>query len=237
MRIRLSFPYIISFLLLTIVMLEFHESVHILVGRLICGCWGERDFNVWGLCTGCDKNQPLFWIATLAGPLFSFSLMWLGMHWLSSSNLKVKAIGFSLIFANIPFGRISQAMKGAGDEMVVTKHLLANYLSSRQIILICSIIVLAIGLPPIVKAFRILTNKKSWLYILGFLTLPIAFILVYILIGMNTLLENGFLSGIGIMGTPLLITTHTVLAILFLFFFRNKLFALNNTSFTNTPVK
>ena len=128
-------------------------------------------------------------------------------------------------------------MRGAGDEMVVTKHLLANYFSSTQMILICSIIVLAIGLPPIIKAFRILTNKKSWLYILGFLTLPIAFILVYILIGMNTLLKSGLLSGIGIMGTPLLITIHTLLAILFLFLFRNKLTALNNTSFTNTRMK
>ncbi len=237
MHIKISISYIISFLFLTIVMLELHETVHISVGRLICGCWGLRDFNVWSLCDGCDKNQTLSWMATLAGPLLSFSFMWLGMFWLSSSDSKLKAIGFSLIFANIPFGRISEAMRGAGDEMVVTKHLLANYFSSTQMILICSIIVLAIGLPPIIKAFRILTNKKSWLYILGFLTLPIAFILAYILIGMNTLLKSGLLSGIGIMGTPLLITIHTLLAILFLFLFRNKLTALNNTSFTNTRMK
>ena len=34
MYIKLSISYIISFLLLTIVMLEFYETVHILVGRL-----------------------------------------------------------------------------------------------------------------------------------------------------------------------------------------------------------
>jgi hypothetical protein len=233
MHIKLSISYIISFLLLTIVMLELHETVHILVGRFICGCWGSRDFNVWQLCDGCDKSQSISWVATLAGPLFSFSLMWLGMFWLSSSSSKLKAIGFSLIFANIPFGRISEAMKGAGDEMVVTKHLLANHFSSTQMILICSTILLAIGLPPIIKAFRILNNKKSWLYIVGFLTLPLAFILVYILIGMNGLLDSGFLSGIGVMGTPLLITIHTLTAILLLFLCRKKLIGLNDSSFTN----
>lgn len=122
------------------------------------------------------------------------------MFWLSSPSSKLKTIGFSLIFANIPLGRISKAMRGAGDEMLVTKHLLENNFSLTQMILICSIILLAIGLPPVIKAFRILTNKKSWLYILGFLSLPIVFILFYILIGMNSLLNSGFVSGIGIMG-------------------------------------
>ncbi len=232
MQIKLSFSYIIAFMLLTTVMLELHETVHILVGRLICGCWGVRDFNVWALCKECSKNHQFFWLATVAGPIFSFSLMWLGMFWMSHSSSNMKAFGFSLIFANIPFGRISEVMKGAGDEMVVTKYLLKEYFSSNQMILICSVIVLVLGLPPIIKAFSILTNKRSWLYILGFLTLPIAFILVYILIGMNTLLNNGFLSEVVIMGTPLLITIHTLIAILFLFLLRKRLFSLYNTSLT-----
>ena len=151
------------------------------------------------------------------------------MFWISSQNLNKKAVGFSLIFANIPFGRISEAMKGAGDEMVVTRHLLKNNFSFSQMILICPGFVLIPGLPPIIKAFRVLTNNYSLLYILGFLTLPIAFILIYILIGMNSVLSNGFLSNIGIMGTPLLITIHTTIAIAMLIFLHKKLFLLNQT--------
>jgi len=120
-------------------------------------------------------------------------------------------------------------MKGAGDEMVVTKHLLKNNFSFSQMILICPGFVLIPGLPPIIKAFRVLINNYSWLYIPGFLTLPIAFILIYILIGMNSLLSNGFLSNIGIMGTPLLITIHTTIAIAMLIFLHKKLFLLNQT--------
>lgn len=156
-------------------------------------------------------------------------MMWLGMQLLSSANAHKKAVGFSLIFANIPLGRITEAMKGAGDEMIVAKHLLKDNFSLTQKILICSGILLLLGLPLIIKAFRILKNKYSWLCILGFLTLPVAFILIYILMGMNTILKNGFLSSIGIMGTPVLITIHTIIAITLLLILRKKLFLLNSS--------
>jgi hypothetical protein len=231
MQIKISLSYIIEFLLLTIIMLELHETIHILVGRFICGCWGARDFNVWSLCVECEKTHRFSWVATLAGPLFSFVIMWLGTFWLSHPNSNIKAFGFSIIFANIPFGRISEVMKGAGDEMAVTRHLLKNHFTLTQMILICSVFILALGLPPIIKAFRILTNKNSWLYIIGFLTLPILFILVYILIGMNSLLNSGFLSTTGVMGTPLLISLHSVMAIFFFLFFHKKIFLLNKNKY------
>ena len=86
MHIKLSISYIISFLLLTVVMLELHEIVHILVGRFICACWGVRDFNGWSICDECDKVHLISWMATLAGPLFSFGIMWMGMFRISSPN-------------------------------------------------------------------------------------------------------------------------------------------------------
>lgn len=226
MHIKLSFSYIISFLLLLIVMLELHETIHISVGYIVCGCWGHRDFNVWNLCAACN-NQSLSWLATLAGPVFSFGMMWWGRILLSSKNAQAKAIGFSLIFANIPLGRISEVMKGAGDEMVVAKHFLKPSFTHSQIIFIASIIILVVGLPPIIKALRVLTNKNAWLYIAGFLTLPLVFILFYILVAMNSLLHTGFLSANWIMGTPLLITLHTLLAIGLLWLLRKSLFYLN----------
>jgi hypothetical protein len=212
MHLKLSFRYILAFLLLTLVMLELHETVHVITGRIICGAWGARDFNVWGLCEGCEKAHPLAWVATLTGPLFSFMLMWFGAIWLNSARIKKRAAGFVLIFANIPFGRISQAMMGSGDEMVVARHLLKASFSHSQMVLICSVIVLALGLPPIIKAYRVIGNKYALLYVLGFLTLPLVFILSYVLMGLNGLLNSGLLAAPWIMGTPLLITLHTVIA-------------------------
>jgi hypothetical protein len=223
MLIRISFSYIIAFLLLTLVMLELHEMVHITVGRIICGDWGMRDFNVWALCKDCSQQHSLYWLATLAGPLFSFAMMWYGKHLLCSVSLWKRSVGFSLIFANIPFGRISEAIRGAGDEMTVTKYLLKEHISSAGIHNICSAAVLIICVPPIVKAFRSIKNKYAWLYVTGFLTLPLAFILGYVLVGMNGLLKTGFLSGTGIMGTPVLISAHSILAALILILLRKKL--------------
>ena len=230
MHIKLSFSYVVTFLLLLIVMLELHETVHIVVGRLICGCWGPRDFNVWSLCKGCSENHPTWWLATLAGPLFSFALMWLGMFWLDAKESGRMTLGFSLIFANIPFGRISTVMMGGGDEMVVTRHFLTGEYSRTQMILICSVLVLGLGLPPVIKAFRVLTNRWSWLYIIGFLTIPLLFLLLYVLTGLNTLLNNGFLATPWIMGTPVLITLHTGLALLALLGLRKNLFSINSTT-------
>lgn len=227
MRLKLSLRYLIAFTLLLIVMMELHEIVHISVGRWICGCWGPRDFNVWSLCEGCEESHSLSWLATLIGPVFSFALMWVGMFWLRSLNMEKKALGFSLIFTNIPFGRITTVMMGGGDEMVVVTHFLKDEFSRTQMIVLCSAIVLAVAVPPILAAYKSITNKRAWLYILGFLTLPLAFLLVYTLIGLNTLLSNGFLSADWIMGTPLLITLHTLLALILLLLSRKNLALLN----------
>ncbi|WP_461116012.1 hypothetical protein [Spirosoma jeollabukense] len=216
--------------MLLIVMLELHETVHIVVGRLICGCWGPRDFNVWSLCNGCSKNHPHWWLATLAGPLFSFALMWLGTYWINTKESGKMTMGFSLIFANIPFGRISTVMMGGGDEMVVTRHFLTGAYSRTQMILICSVLVLGVILPPVINAFRILTNRWAWLYLIGFLTFPLLFLLLYVLIGLNTVLSNGFLATSWLMGTPILITLHTGLALLALVWLRKSLFSINTTS-------
>ncbi|MEO5943498.1 MAG: hypothetical protein ABIP30_03615 [Ferruginibacter sp.] len=230
MQLRISASYIMAFLLLTIIMLELHETAHIVVGRIICGCWGKRDFNVWELCEGCEKAHSLSWLATLAGPVFSFTMMWLGRYFICSDHLKNKSLGFSLIFANIPFGRISEAMKGAGDEMVVTRHLLGNDFSRIQMVLLCSAIILIIIAPPLVKAFGMLPKHRRWLSIAAFLTFPLVFILGYVLTFLNGILTHGFLSAPWIAGTPLLITVHTLVACIILFLMRHKLLVLENTS-------
>ncbi len=222
MNLKISLRYTVAFLLLLIVMMELHEIVHIAVGRIICGCWGPRDFNVWSLCEGCSKAHSAAWLATFIGPFFSFSLMWLGMYWLSSTDPKMKAVGFAFIFSNIPFGRITTVMMGGGDEMVVIRHFLNNHFSRTYLILFCTVLVLIVGLPPIVKAYRALNNHKSWLYILVFLTAPLLFLLLYTLRGLNALLSSGFLANSWIMGTPLLITLHTLIALAgLLFCFKN----------------
>ncbi len=226
MIIRFNIRYVVVFLLLLVVMMELHEIVHIVTGWLICGCWGPRDFNVWALCPGCETNHSFAWLATFTGPLFSFALMWLGMFWLRSVNPKMVMIGFALIFSNIPFGRITTVMMGGGDEMVVVRHFLKETTSRAAMIIIGTAIVLILGLPPLLGAFRKIRNPKAWLCFIGFLTLPLAFLLCYTLMGLNSLLALGFLSDPYFLGTPLLISLHTMAALAALIWLRKDLFLL-----------
>lgn len=114
---------------------------------------------------------------------------------------------------------------GGGDEMVVIRHFMKNDFSRTSMILAGSLMVLLAGVPPVIKAWKTLKNKWSWIYITGYLTLPLLFLLTYLLTGMNTLLRNGFLAEPWIMGTPLLITLHTSVAALVLFTLRKNLFS------------
>ena len=55
MKININLRTILAFIALVFVMHELHEIAHTAVGRVLCGCWGPRDFNVWLLHSG-DSN-------------------------------------------------------------------------------------------------------------------------------------------------------------------------------------
>ena len=111
--------------------------------------------------------------------------------------------------------------------MVVVRNFLKEDLTRMQMIILGTAIVLVLGMPPIISAVRILTNRSRWLVVLGFLTLPLLFLFLYTLMGLNTLLSHGFLAGPWILGTPLLITLHTVIAFGLLIWLRRNLFLIN----------
>ena len=123
----MSAAFAIAFIALRYSMHELHELVHTGVGRLICGCWGQRDFNTWSLCDGCSENNSLAVLATFAGPLFTYLSIWAGVYFLNSKRtLSQKSFGFALIFSNNPFARIFTAAIGKGDEVFGLKQIMHN---------------------------------------------------------------------------------------------------------------
>jgi len=207
MKIQLTSKYILSFLSLTFVMYEAHEIIHTSVGRLICGCWGVRDFNAWEICENCDN--PLTILATIAGPIFTFIMIWIGSFLLNKQNSdEKKAIGISLIFANMPFGRIFNPIFGGGDEAVVINNCIHDFNTSKHLALILIIIICAY---PLYKAFITIQNKKRMGWFLLFLLVPFIIDLLVILGVMNTLLSNGILADYWILGSPKLVTLWTLL--------------------------
>lgn len=221
MKLKLTFHYVLTFLALTFVMHEAHEIVHTSIGRIICGCWGQRDFNVWGLCDSCETN-PYGILATLAGPIFTFIMVWYGSSLLDKNNNQ-KVFGFSLLFANMPFARIFNPMFGGGDEVVVVDSLLNNWNLSRIIVFILIILIVAY---PLLKAYKQIENKYKIGWFLMFLLLPMVFDLLIVLGVMNTLLEKGVLNEYWILGSPVLVTVWTGMVTLIYFLTRKNIYKL-----------
>ena len=98
MPVRVTFRYLLAFAALVLVSSELHEQAHITVGRLVCGCYGPRDFNVWTTGTPC-ANPSLTVLASIAGPIFSYSLMATGVWLLARGEDARRAVGWALVFA------------------------------------------------------------------------------------------------------------------------------------------
>lgn len=211
MKIKLTLHYVIAFLALTFVMHEAHEIVHTSVGRLICGCWGQRDFNAWGICENCSERNALANLATFAGPLFTFSMIWMGAFLISQQRTdKQKALGFSLIFANLPFARILTAALGSGDEVWGLSLVLSDRTAGWSVGLL---LVLLFTIYPLVKAFLFIKNKQQTGWFMLFLLLPIVIDVLVVLGVLNFLLQSGVLSEYWILGSPMLVTLWSLFAV------------------------
>jgi hypothetical protein len=228
MKLKLTPAYIFTFLMLTFVLSEFHEIAHTAIGRIICGCWGKRDFNAWDLCQSCENN-PYGYISTIMGPVFSFSMAYWGASMLKKENSSEKqTLGFSLIFASSSFGRLINVYPfGGGDEFTVFYDQVFN--EERTISLIAAFVLIAtIIFFPLKKAYLFIENKNRWAWVLGFCVLPFVAILLMILGVLNTILSSGFLSDDWILGSPMVVTLWTVLTILSFFLTRKNLVKLKS---------
>jgi hypothetical protein len=231
MNLKISGKYLMAFFALCLVMFETHEFVHIITGRIICGCWGERNFNVWGLCHGCTEAKPLSVLATFTGPLYSYVLIWLGAYFLmKGATIARQAMGFSLIFANLPLARIVTAAMRGGDEIFGLREWLGtpDRSNSSLIWLLGGVLVLVLTIPPLIAAYKALQNRnKLWVFI-GFLILPMLAGFAVIFGVLNPLMTIGVLDQIGLCGTPVLINLWTLFVVLFFLLTRKNLAALSN---------
>ena len=185
---------------------DLHELIHTGAGRLICGAWGPRDFNVWSLASGCES-----WLPTLMGPVFSWAVMWTGVALLGSALESRRWIGLALVFAPNPLGRLLPALQGGGDEGVVARYALGREGPWARLVLVVAAACLIV--PPLLAAWRALPPRRRWAW---FLLLFIGGILVtgplYIVLG-NGLLARGVLAAPGMFGAPQLVEAASVLSL------------------------
>ena len=216
---------------LLLFLMEAHELVHTGVGRLLCGDWGTRDFNVWTLCTTCAVGHPWNLAATFAAPLFTFGVGWWGYALLHPRNpMPRRSLGFALVFATLPFARIVGALMGGNDEVYALSKLLPYQLAWG----IGASLVLLATLPPLARTYSALQGKaRRWLF-MGFFLLPTVLAFFLVLGALNSLLARGFLAFYGILGSPVLVTCWTVLVCASLGLSYHSLFTLAQCKTENT---
>jgi hypothetical protein len=221
MKITLTPKNSIALLFLSFVMQETHELAHTAVGRIICGCWGKRNFNLWTLCSGCSDEKSWAILATFAGPVYSFLVIWIGFFLLLKSSAKLKSIGFALIVSSMPFSRILTPIFGGGDEVYAFNYLWGNHTLAW---IISVVIVFALAIPPVVKVWNTIENRRKLLWFLGLIFVPfIATGIVVFGILQTLLLENGVLNQYWILGSPMLITLWFLFCVLLCIIFGKSL--------------
>ena len=203
-------------------MLELHEIVHTVVGRFICGCWGERDFNAWGICESC-QNTPLAWLATLAGPIFTFIMIWISAISLKSKNtIQQKSFGIALLFANAPFGRVLNPLLKCGDEATLMSKIIKDLDFASMVTFM---VILLITAYPLYKAYKTIKNKP-YLYFIFFFFTPVVLIILIVLVLLNTILSKGILSETGFLGSPILVNLWSLFVLSILIIFKRHLYKL-----------
>ena len=223
MKINFTLGTVLAFLALQFFLGEAHELAHTAVGRLLCGCWGPRDFNVWELCETCAVGEPWSVLPTFIGPLFTYAVMWVGYFLLAPARpVAQQSLGFALVLAPLPAARMLGIATGGQDEIFALTKFMPHGLAWA----LGGAVMLVIMLPPLGRAFRALRPRHRVAVFAGFFLLPTVVTLLFILGVLNSLLASGLLAGPGLLGSPLLVNAWTALVCLVLTLTYRQLYGL-----------
>ncbi len=165
-QLKITLKYCIAFYCIIMLYTSAHELVHHFAGYLICGDWGYKTFNYFS--TACE-DDPKTYLATYAGPLFTYLMMYVGMYFLKSGNTNYqKHLGFALIFAQLPFQRMMGPIMKMNDEYYATVKLFG---ATDLNFWLVTLIIFAICIPPLIRAYQFIGNKYRIGWFLFYFTL------------------------------------------------------------------
>lgn len=195
--LKITWKYCLAFYCMVMLYSSLHELVHHFAGYLVCGAWGYKTFNYFS--TACEAS-PVTFLATYAGPVFSFAMMWIGAFFLKKKNASAhtRQLSFALIFAQLPLQRMITPFFKMNDEYYATASLFGHTAWVYWTVLI---VVWACCVPPLITAFRAIQNEKRIFWYLFYLLLfpyllwgPVFGLLEYLLVSKHVL--NGTVIGI-----------------------------------------
>ncbi len=207
MQLRIGWKYVAAFFALNGVISELHEQAHIMTNRIGAGCWFERDFNNLRACPGTTPGSDLAAMsAALAGPLFSYLVMWCGAWLLARAATPAgRSVGFSLIFAPLPFARVFTALMGGGDERGLMRMVFDGRVTLPATRWMALAMTLAFCAPPVWMAWRAIANRRRGWIVAALCVVPLLVVGAYKLVFLNALLLKGVLATPLVFGTPLFV--------------------------------
>lgn len=195
--IKINWKYCLAFYCMIMLYASLHELIHHFVGYIVCGAWGYKSFNYFK--TACE-GLPKSYIATYAGPVFNFCMMWAGAFLLTRKNSSAytRQFSFALIFAQLPLQRMINPVFKMNDEFYASAWLFGNNMTVYWIVII---IVWLCCIPPLIIAFRSIENKRRLLWFLFYLAIfpyllwgPVFWVLEYLLVNRHVM--DGTIIGI-----------------------------------------
>lgn len=223
MFIKPTLRYCIAFMAFVLLFGQLHEMAHLATVYLVCGCPGKQaDFNLWTICATCQNNSLSF-LATVAGPVFSYILMWCGFFMLKSQNKKCWPAGFVLVMGNLAFARVFTAAMGGGDETTVLRHFLSPQLNIYLVKIIGFIIVLLLAGPPIYMVYNRLLNSKVIGFMLTWALGPMIIMFVYEFKFLGKVIQAGVMAQAHGLGIADFIYLHTLVMFLVVLIYRKVL--------------
>lgn len=229
MNIRISIAYLIVFAALTLLLVEVHEQVHAVATRLLCGGWASRVFDNVLPYRGCSAGRLA--LVDIAAPLFSYALLWLGAIWMWRPSPRLQALGFTLAFASLPFGRLLPQIVTAfvenstSDEYSFVRRIAGDALDRDSTGSLAVVIALVLGLPALVAIWKRLPSGRRLRLFAGFYLLPLLFVIAWT-VGMNGALAHDVLKDNLLPGWPALIALHAVLVATVAWFGRKWIYRL-----------
>ena len=165
LQLKVTLRYCIAFYCITMLYASLHELVHHLAGYVICGDWGYKTFNYFS--TACE-DQPKTYLATYAGPIFTFAMMYVGMYLLGREHKAARYLGFATIFAQLPAQRMISPFFKMNDEYYASAKLFG---ATPLVYWVVGLAILIICIPPLTKAYRSIENKHRLLWFLFYFLL------------------------------------------------------------------
>ncbi len=194
---NLSLWALVAILLLSVIYTRAHEYSHI-ISVVLQGCAFTSGF---GWVSPYGDNRV---VSTLAGPLLTYIVMWIGLALLLKSR-NGKRAGFELIFASLPLFRMAGHMFSTfpgRDELGISRalHIADPYAAA---------IVWAIVLPPLVFAYVSIDSRvrAAW-FLFYFVVLPFMSAIVVSVLGDSLIMS--LVKSHRLAGTPVASSFHGI---------------------------